>query len=164
MVSSVWSPQPLVWGDQGSGEENSGGGVGGTGRQAGNHLGEVFSQKQHVQRPWGSTVGAQGAVLSAGVWAWGPAHRPPLLCSCLSCVNGSFPCHWCKYRHVCTHNAADCAFLEGRVNVSEVRLGDGVSGLRGADSPACVPPAGWPGASHEWLDCRAAGLAPQGCD
>ncbi|VCW76331.1 unnamed protein product, partial [Gulo gulo] len=39
--------------------------------------------------------------------------------SCLSCVNGSFPCHWCKYRHVCTHNAADCAFLEGRVNVSE---------------------------------------------
>lgn len=44
---------------------------------------------------------------------------PP--CSCLSCVNGSFPCHWCKYRHVCTHNAADCAFLEGRVNVSEVR-------------------------------------------
>lgn len=46
-------------------------------------------------------------------------HHPP--CSCLSCVNGSFPCHWCKYRHVCTHNAADCAFLEGRVNVSEVR-------------------------------------------
>uniref|UniRef100_F6VDJ2 Plexin-A1 n=1 Tax=Macaca mulatta TaxID=9544 RepID=F6VDJ2_MACMU len=39
--------------------------------------------------------------------------------SCLSCVNGSFPCHWCKYRHVCTHNVADCAFLEGRVNVSE---------------------------------------------
>ncbi|XP_012514489.1 PREDICTED: plexin-A1-like [Propithecus coquereli] len=39
--------------------------------------------------------------------------------SCLSCVNGSFPCHWCKYRHVCTHNAADCAFLEGRVNVSQ---------------------------------------------
>nr|XP_008531801.1 PREDICTED: plexin-A1 [Equus przewalskii] len=39
--------------------------------------------------------------------------------SCLSCVNGSFPCHWCKYRHVCTHNAADCAFLEGRVNMSE---------------------------------------------
>ncbi|KAK7804639.1 hypothetical protein U0070_011996 [Myodes glareolus] len=39
--------------------------------------------------------------------------------SCLACVNGSFPCHWCKYRHVCTNNAADCAFLEGRVNVSE---------------------------------------------
>nr|XP_020836830.1 plexin-A1 isoform X2 [Phascolarctos cinereus] len=39
--------------------------------------------------------------------------------SCLSCVNGSFPCHWCKYRHICTHNAADCSFQEGRVNVSE---------------------------------------------
>ncbi|XP_058844771.1 plexin-A1 isoform X1 [Acipenser ruthenus] len=39
--------------------------------------------------------------------------------SCLSCVNGSFPCHWCKYRHMCTQNAADCSFQEGRVNVSE---------------------------------------------
>ncbi|XP_062977439.1 plexin-A1 isoform X1 [Elgaria multicarinata webbii] len=39
--------------------------------------------------------------------------------SCLSCVNGSFPCHWCKYRHICTHNAADCSFLEGRVKMSE---------------------------------------------
>ncbi|XP_044532111.1 plexin-A1 [Gracilinanus agilis] len=39
--------------------------------------------------------------------------------SCLSCVNGSFPCHWCKYRHICTHNAADCSFQEGRVNASE---------------------------------------------
>ncbi|XP_058855453.1 plexin-A1-like isoform X1 [Acipenser ruthenus] len=39
--------------------------------------------------------------------------------SCLSCVNGSFPCHWCKYRHICTQNAADCSFQEGRVNVSE---------------------------------------------
>lgn len=51
--------------------------------------------------------------------------HPPSPCSCLSCVNGSFPCHWCKYRHVCTHNVADCAFLEGRVNVSEVRPGKG---------------------------------------
>uniref|UniRef100_A0A672MTV1 Plexin A1 n=1 Tax=Sinocyclocheilus grahami TaxID=75366 RepID=A0A672MTV1_SINGR len=39
--------------------------------------------------------------------------------SCLSCVNGSFPCHWCKYRHMCTHNANDCSFQEGRVNMSE---------------------------------------------
>lgn len=43
-----------------------------------------------------------------------------LSCSCLSCVNGSFPCHWCKYRHICTHNAADCSFVEGRVKMSEV--------------------------------------------
>uniref|UniRef100_A0A6Q2WZQ9 Plexin-A1 n=1 Tax=Esox lucius TaxID=8010 RepID=A0A6Q2WZQ9_ESOLU len=39
--------------------------------------------------------------------------------SCLSCVKGSFPCHWCKYRHLCTQNANDCSFQEGRVNVSE---------------------------------------------
>ncbi|XP_059505717.1 plexin-A1-like isoform X2 [Stegostoma tigrinum] len=41
--------------------------------------------------------------------------------SCLACVNGSFPCHWCKYRHVCTQNAADCSFQEGRVSMSEGR-------------------------------------------
>ncbi|XP_066514639.1 plexin-A1-like, partial [Hoplias malabaricus] len=40
--------------------------------------------------------------------------------SCLSCVNGSFPCHWCKYRHMCTQNANDCSFQEGRVNMSEL--------------------------------------------
>uniref|UniRef100_A0A8C2U0E1 Plexin-A1 n=1 Tax=Coturnix japonica TaxID=93934 RepID=A0A8C2U0E1_COTJA len=38
---------------------------------------------------------------------------------CLSCVNSAFRCHWCKYRHICTHNAADCSFLEGRVKLSE---------------------------------------------
>ncbi|TKS70877.1 Plexin-A1 Semaphorin receptor NOV [Collichthys lucidus] len=43
------------------------------------------------------------------------SHTP----SCLSCVNGSFPCHWCKYRHICTQNANDCSFQEGRVNISE---------------------------------------------
>ncbi|XP_060914456.1 plexin-A1-like isoform X1 [Labrus mixtus] len=39
--------------------------------------------------------------------------------SCLSCVNGNFPCHWCKYRHMCTQDASDCSFQEGRVNTSE---------------------------------------------
>uniref|UniRef100_A0A8C2WEC3 Plexin-A1 n=1 Tax=Cyclopterus lumpus TaxID=8103 RepID=A0A8C2WEC3_CYCLU len=39
--------------------------------------------------------------------------------SCLSCVNGNFPCHWCKYRHMCTQDASDCSFQEGRVNSSE---------------------------------------------
>uniref|UniRef100_A0A3B4Z990 Plexin-A1 n=1 Tax=Stegastes partitus TaxID=144197 RepID=A0A3B4Z990_9TELE len=39
--------------------------------------------------------------------------------SCLSCVNGKFPCHWCKYRHMCTQDASDCSFQEGRVNTSE---------------------------------------------
>ncbi|XP_028307905.1 plexin-A1 isoform X2 [Gouania willdenowi] len=39
--------------------------------------------------------------------------------SCLSCVNGNFPCHWCKYRHMCTQDASDCSFQEGLVNTSE---------------------------------------------
>uniref|UniRef100_A0A4W6D7Y3 Plexin-A1 n=1 Tax=Lates calcarifer TaxID=8187 RepID=A0A4W6D7Y3_LATCA len=38
---------------------------------------------------------------------------------CLSCVNGNFPCYWCKYRHMCTQDASDCSFQEGRVNTSE---------------------------------------------
>lgn len=63
------------------------------------------------------------AVGGAGCLASLPHFSP---CSCLSCVNGSFPCHWCKYRHVCTDNAADCAFLEGRVNISEVRPSGGL--------------------------------------
>lgn len=43
-------------------------------------------------------------------------------CRCLSCVSGNFPCHWCKYRHMCTQDASDCSFQEGRVNTSEVRI------------------------------------------
>ncbi|XP_068104102.1 plexin-A3-like [Hyperolius riggenbachi] len=39
-----------------------------------------------------------------------------VLQSCLSCVSSLYPCHWCKYRHICTHNAEECFFLEGRVN------------------------------------------------
>ncbi|XP_059843060.1 plexin-A4 isoform X1 [Hypanus sabinus] len=39
--------------------------------------------------------------------------------SCLSCVNSPYKCHWCKYRHVCTHDPRTCSFQEGRVNVSE---------------------------------------------
>ncbi|XP_061908309.1 plexin-A1-like [Entelurus aequoreus] len=38
---------------------------------------------------------------------------------CLSCVDGKFPCHWCKYRHMCTQDASDCSFQEGRVNTSQ---------------------------------------------
>nr|XP_033773736.1 plexin-A2 isoform X1 [Geotrypetes seraphini]XP_033773738.1 plexin-A2 isoform X1 [Geotrypetes seraphini]XP_033773739.1 plexin-A2 isoform X1 [Geotrypetes seraphini]XP_033773740.1 plexin-A2 isoform X1 [Geotrypetes seraphini] len=38
---------------------------------------------------------------------------------CLSCVNSAFPCHWCKYRNLCTHDPTTCSFQEGRVNVSE---------------------------------------------
>ncbi|KAJ8258682.1 hypothetical protein COCON_G00176940 [Conger conger] len=38
---------------------------------------------------------------------------------CLSCVGSPFRCHWCKYRHVCTHNPSICSFQEGRVNASK---------------------------------------------
>uniref|UniRef100_A0A4W3IM62 Plexin A4 n=2 Tax=Callorhinchus milii TaxID=7868 RepID=A0A4W3IM62_CALMI len=39
--------------------------------------------------------------------------------SCLSCVNSPYQCHWCKYRHMCTHDPRTCSFQEGRVNISE---------------------------------------------
>uniref|UniRef100_A0A8C4F817 Sema domain-containing protein n=1 Tax=Dicentrarchus labrax TaxID=13489 RepID=A0A8C4F817_DICLA len=42
-----------------------------------------------------------------------------LSCRCLSCVNSTFRCHWCKYRNLCTHDPSSCSFQEGRVNASE---------------------------------------------
>uniref|UniRef100_A0A7N6BDZ6 Plexin-A2 n=1 Tax=Anabas testudineus TaxID=64144 RepID=A0A7N6BDZ6_ANATE len=39
--------------------------------------------------------------------------------TCLSCVNSTFLCHWCKYRNLCTHDPSSCSFQEGRVNASE---------------------------------------------
>ncbi|XP_069485730.1 plexin-A4 isoform X3 [Ambystoma mexicanum] len=39
--------------------------------------------------------------------------------SCLSCVESPYQCHWCKYRHVCTHDPRTCSFQEGRVKLSE---------------------------------------------
>ncbi|XP_036386553.1 plexin-A2-like [Megalops cyprinoides] len=38
---------------------------------------------------------------------------------CLSCVSSPFRCHWCKYRHVCTHLPRSCSFQEGRLNTSQ---------------------------------------------
>lgn len=52
---------------------------------------------------------------------------PPILsgslfpCRCSSCVSSPFPCNWCKYRHICTNNVAECSFQEGRVSSAEVR-------------------------------------------
>ncbi|KAG9332706.1 hypothetical protein JZ751_014805 [Albula glossodonta] len=44
-----------------------------------------------------------------------------VLQSCLSCVSSPFPCNWCKYRHICTNNLAECSFQEGRVsNIEEL--------------------------------------------
>ncbi|KAJ6650514.1 hypothetical protein lerEdw1_006711 [Lerista edwardsae] len=39
--------------------------------------------------------------------------------SCLSCVESPYRCHWCKFRHVCTHEPRTCHFLEGRVKLPE---------------------------------------------
>uniref|UniRef100_A0A8C6UPQ8 Plexin A4 n=1 Tax=Neogobius melanostomus TaxID=47308 RepID=A0A8C6UPQ8_9GOBI len=30
--------------------------------------------------------------------------------SCLSCVSSPYQCHWCKYRHDCTHDPRTCSF------------------------------------------------------
>lgn len=40
---------------------------------------------------------------------------------CMSCVGSPYPCHWCKYRHVCTSHPHECSFQEGRVHSPEVR-------------------------------------------
>ncbi|XP_063102683.1 plexin-A3 isoform X5 [Cavia porcellus] len=42
-----------------------------------------------------------------------------VLQSCMSCVGGSYPCHWCKYRHVCTSHPHECSFQEGRIHSPE---------------------------------------------
>ncbi|XP_029417713.1 plexin-A3 isoform X2 [Nannospalax galili] len=39
--------------------------------------------------------------------------------SCMSCVGSPYPCHWCKYRHVCTSHPQECSFQEGRVHSPE---------------------------------------------
>ncbi|XP_055979280.1 plexin-A2 [Sorex fumeus] len=38
---------------------------------------------------------------------------------CLSCVTSAFRCHWCKYRHLCTHDPSRCSFQEGRIRAAE---------------------------------------------
>uniref|UniRef100_A0AAQ4RK98 Plexin A4 n=1 Tax=Gasterosteus aculeatus aculeatus TaxID=481459 RepID=A0AAQ4RK98_GASAC len=39
--------------------------------------------------------------------------------SCISCVSSPYQCHWCKYRHDCTHDPRTCSFQEGRVKKPE---------------------------------------------
>lgn len=60
-------------------------------------------------------------------------HSPilSLFCSpfrCLSCVSSPYQCHWCKYRHDCTHDPRTCSFQEGRVKKPEVspKSGEGL--------------------------------------
>ncbi|NXY36558.1 PLXA4 protein, partial [Pomatorhinus ruficollis] len=40
-----------------------------------------------------------------------------------------YRCHWCKYRHVCTHDPSSCSFQEGRVKMPEVGTGGQVFGV-----------------------------------
>uniref|UniRef100_A0A803V6X9 Plexin A4 n=1 Tax=Ficedula albicollis TaxID=59894 RepID=A0A803V6X9_FICAL len=51
-----------------------------------------------------------------GSW---PSDAPCVCCRCLSCVESPYRCHWCKYRHVCTHDPSSCSFQEGRVKMPE---------------------------------------------
>ncbi|KAG7279639.1 hypothetical protein CRUP_019376, partial [Coryphaenoides rupestris] len=44
--------------------------------------------------------------------------------SCLSCVSSPYQCHWCKYRHDCTHDPRTCSFQEGRVKRPELLPAD----------------------------------------
>ncbi|XP_053111151.1 plexin-A4 isoform X2 [Hemicordylus capensis] len=39
--------------------------------------------------------------------------------SCRSCVESPYRCHWCKFRHVCTHEPRTCRFVEGHVKFPE---------------------------------------------
>ncbi|XP_045141415.1 plexin-A3 [Echinops telfairi] len=39
--------------------------------------------------------------------------------SCMSCVGSPYPCHWCKYNHMCTNHPHECSFQEGRVHSPE---------------------------------------------
>lgn len=51
---------------------------------------------------------------------WRHCLPSPLLFRCLSCVSSPYQCHWCKYRHDCTHDPRTCSFQEGRVKKPEV--------------------------------------------
>lgn len=58
---------------------------------------------------------------------------------CLSCVESPYRCHWCKYRHVCTHDPNTCSFQEGRVKLPEVGPGGGMGrGTAGKHRTFCA--------------------------
>uniref|UniRef100_A0A669F3N2 Plexin-A1 n=1 Tax=Oreochromis niloticus TaxID=8128 RepID=A0A669F3N2_ORENI len=64
-------------------------------------------------------VETEGRIYGGRIYCLSPSTKEIFPITCLSCVNGNFPCHWCKYRHMCTQDASDCSFQEGRVNTSE---------------------------------------------
>ncbi|XP_030430837.1 plexin-A4 isoform X2 [Gopherus evgoodei] len=59
--------------------------------------------------------------------------------SCLSCVESPYRCHWCKYRHVCTHDPRSCSFQEGRVKLPE-GYHTGWAADHAQDPPECSLP------------------------
>ena len=60
-----------------------------------------------------------GWVIQVGMTSVISKATPPS--RCMSCVGSPYPCHWCKYRHVCTSHPHECSFQEGRVHSPEVR-------------------------------------------
>uniref|UniRef100_A0A8C7C0R2 Plexin-A3 n=1 Tax=Neovison vison TaxID=452646 RepID=A0A8C7C0R2_NEOVI len=73
---------------------------------------------------------------SALQWALVPSSLPSPHRAWGRVVGGPYPCHWCKYRHVCTSHPHECSFQEGRVHSPEVRRGQGeVLRARGLATP-----------------------------
>nr|XP_046252530.1 plexin A3 isoform X2 [Scatophagus argus] len=71
-------------------------------------------EKREVQLSLRSTETGHQFITTSFVY-----YNCSVLNSCTSCVSSVFPCHWCKYRHVCTNNLQDCSFQEGRVSSME---------------------------------------------
>ncbi|XP_015249442.1 PREDICTED: plexin A3-like [Cyprinodon variegatus] len=73
-----------------------------------------YGEKREVQLSLRSTETGLQFISTSVVY-----YNCSVLSSCTSCVSSTFPCHWCKYRHICTNNLQDCSFQEGRVSGME---------------------------------------------
>ncbi|XP_012668650.1 plexin-A3 isoform X3 [Otolemur garnettii] len=87
-------------------------------------LSPSLQELQALTRGHGSTRTVQLQLLSkeTGVRFAGADfvfYNCSVLQSCMSCVGSPYPCHWCKYRHVCTSHPHECSFQEGRVHSPE---------------------------------------------
>uniref|UniRef100_A0A3B5AQ86 Plexin A3 n=1 Tax=Stegastes partitus TaxID=144197 RepID=A0A3B5AQ86_9TELE len=75
---------------------------------------QSYGEKRVVQLSLRSTETGHQFITTSLIY-----YNCSVLNSCTSCVSSVFPCHWCKYRHVCTNNLQDCSFQEGRVSGME---------------------------------------------
>uniref|UniRef100_A0A671TI96 Plexin-A3 n=1 Tax=Sparus aurata TaxID=8175 RepID=A0A671TI96_SPAAU len=75
---------------------------------------QSYGEKRVVQLSLRSTETGHQFITTSFIY-----YNCSVLNSCTSCVSSVFPCHWCKYRHVCTNNLQDCSFQEGRVSSME---------------------------------------------